>query len=206
MAVWPEQVNKLLPWARRALVIAVLVAAALAGRSWLEAREARIHLEATLAAQKQIIDQASEREKQRAAELQQNLAEIQALKKQVQTPQQVIREIAKYGPPLPQPIEIKLPETKPGEPPPPATVTVPQQDLKPIFDFLQDCRACKLQLVAAQQDLGDEHTKLAAVTRERDAAVKAARGGGFWVRLRRSAKWFLIGGAVGAAAVAAAHR
>jgi hypothetical protein len=44
-----------------------------------------------------------------------------------------------------------------------------------------------------------------ASPRRIDAAIKASRGGGFWSRLRRRGKWFLIGGAVGAAAVAASR-
>jgi hypothetical protein len=47
--------------------------------------------------------------------------------------------------------------------------------------------------------LSDEHDKVAALTHERDAAVKAAKGGGFWTRTRRAAKWFLIGAGAGLA-------
>ncbi len=187
-------------WWKPAVAVAALVALLLAGKSWLEAHEARVRMEATVAAQQQIIAQADQREKQRAEELKQTLAQIEELKRTVQTPQQVIREISKYAPPLPQPIEIKLPETKPGERPTesaPATATIPQEDLKPLFDFVQDCRACKVELAAAAADHADDQVKMKALSHQRDAAVKAARGGGFWVRLRRSAKWLIIGGAVG---------
>src|SRR5690348_17032017 len=33
----------------------------------------------------------------------------------------------------------------------PAIITVPQDDLKPLFDRLEDCRACQEQLSVAQQ-------------------------------------------------------
>ena len=39
-----------------------------------------------------------------------------------------------------------------------------------------------------------------AVQRQRDAALRAARGGGFWMRVKRNARWFGIGAAAGFAA------
>jgi hypothetical protein len=83
--------------------------------------------------------------------------------------------------------------------PPPATLRIPQQDLKPLYDALEDCHACQASLTVAQSDLADERTQLAATAAERDAALKSAKGGGFWTRLKRSAKWFAIGAATGAA-------
>jgi hypothetical protein len=89
---------------------------------------------------------------------------------------------------------------------PPAVISVPQQDLKPMLDQLEACRVCQERLADAQQDLDDERAKVSALTTERNAAVKAARGGGFWNRLRLGAKWFVIGAAAGALAASAAHR
>ena len=89
---------------------------------------------------------------------------------------------------------------------PPAVINVPQTDLKPLFDELEECRACQEQLATAQQDLADERAKVSALTIERDAAVKAARGGGFWSRFRTGAKWSAIGGAMGAIAASGARR
>jgi hypothetical protein len=83
--------------------------------------------------------------------------------------------------------------------------TVPQADLKPIYDYLQDCRACQASLSATRDNLTDEQTKLAAVTTERDAALKAARGGSLWSRLSHNTKWFLLGAAAAALATAATH-
>jgi hypothetical protein len=80
---------------------------------------------------------------------------------------------------------------------------IPLEDLKPLYDFAQDCRSCQAQLSASQADLRDERTKSAALATERDAAVKAAKGGGFWSRLKRDAKWLAIGVGIG---VALTHR
>jgi hypothetical protein len=96
------------------------------------------------------------------------------------------------------PPTLELPE-------PPAAATVPQANLKPIYDYLQDCRACQASLTVTRENLLDERAKLAALTAERDAAVRAARGGGFWSRLRRNTKWFVIGAAAGALATAASR-
>ncbi len=239
--------TRIADWIRRAvaprpfaaaLLLGAAVAAALVARSWLDAHQARVHLQATLEAQQQVIAAAEKREQQRAQDLRDALAQIAALKVGVTTPQQVVRELPRYLS-LPQPIQITLPGAPQASPPAansgsgaaglgasggapahdaqqgsgaseksaaPAVAQMPVEDLKPLFDFVQDCRACNVQLAAAQADRSDDQVKLAALTKERDAAVRAAKGGGFWLRLRRGAKWFLIGGAVGAAAVAAASR
>ena len=58
-------------------------------------------------------------------------------------------------------------------------------------------RACQAQLAAAKLNSADDATKIAAVTRERAAAVTAAKGGSVWRRLRRNALWFVVGAASG---------
>jgi hypothetical protein len=84
-------------------------------------------------------------------------------------------------------------------------MTVPQADLKPLYDGLQDYRANAIQIDAVKKDLADEQARTKALTQERDSAVAAAKGGTFLVRLKRGAKWFAIGAAAGAAAAAMAH-
>jgi hypothetical protein len=81
--------------------------------------------------------------------------------------------------------------------PPPAIIRVPQEDLKPLYDAVEDCQICQAKLTAAQGDLSDEKTKFAAATAERDAAIAAAHGT-FWKRARTAAKWIAIGAAAGA--------
>ena len=87
----------------------------------------------------------------------------------------------------------------------PAIARIPQADLKPLFDAAENCRACEAKLAAAQSDLSDQAAKLAATSTERDAAIKAAKGGSIWTRLKRSAKWLIIGAAAGALAARAIH-
>jgi len=82
---------------------------------------------------------------------------------------------------------------------------IPAEDLKPLYDFALDCKACQAKLSAAQNDLTDERKKTAALTHERDDALRFAKGGSAWRRIRRAAKWFLLGAAAGAVAAKVAH-
>ena len=190
-----------------AILSVALIAATLLVDAWRSARRDASQLNITLASQNAAIEQAKTREKQRDAQLTTALAGIAAQKRAVQTPQQAAKAIPDVLPPLPLPIEIRIPDLstmKPGETPP-ATITVPQADLKPLYDDLQDYRANAIQIDAVKKDLADEQARTTALTQERDSAIAAAKGGTFWVRLKRGAKWFAIGAAAGAAAAAMAH-
>ena len=86
---------------------------------------------------------------------------------------------------------------------PQSTAEIPAADLATLYNYVQDCRACQLQLTAAKQNASDDAFKIRALTRERDAAVTAAKGGPFWLRLKRNAHWLAIGAAIGAVSSAA---
>jgi hypothetical protein len=77
---------------------------------------------------------------------------------------------------------------------------IPSADLKPLYDFTLNCQACQAKLSVAQNDLADEKAKTAALIKERDDAVRLAKGGTAWHRVTRAAKWFLLGAAAGAIA------
>jgi hypothetical protein len=201
------------PLLRRAIAtlaaIAALAAFCLAimvVRSWNASRQAAHEMRLTFSTQKNILDQANKREQQRDAILSKNLARISHDERTAKSPADIAKRLPAAFPPLPQPVSVSLAPRAPDVPEAPAVITVPQDDLKPLFDRLEDCRACQERLATAQQDLSDERAKVSALTIERDTAVKAARGGGFWSRFRTGAKWFAIGGAMGALAASAAHR
>ena len=80
---------------------------------------------------------------------------------------------------------------------------IPAVDLKPLYDFGLDCRACQAKLATAQADLADERAKTVVLTRERDEAVRAAKGSSVLRRITRNAKWLAIGAAAGAIAAKA---
>jgi type II secretory pathway pseudopilin PulG len=217
---------------------AVLLLAALAFHAWLASHDEQQRLQATLAAQKQLLDAADAREHAREATLHDTLAQIETLKRTTQTPAQILRALPQFLP-LPQPItlagpapsvtpsaeqgtawpENPLPLSTPSSPPasdssaasarglPAAPAAqIPVADLKPLYDFVQDCRACQAQLAVARQNAADDAAKIAALTLQRDAAITAAKGGSFWRRLRRNALWFAVGAGAGAAAGYAATR
>jgi type II secretory pathway pseudopilin PulG len=187
---------------------AALLAFILVADAWRSARHDSAQLAATVAAQSAAIQQAGDREKLRDAQLASALAAIQAQKRSVQSPQQAARELPSILPPLPLPISIREPALSSLTPladAPPASISVPQPDLAPLYSDLQDCRATALESNTLKKDLEDEKTRSASLARERDAAISAARGGTSWVRLKRTAKWFAIGAAAGAVATAVAH-
>jgi hypothetical protein len=184
------------------VLFATAVAVALLADAWRSARRDSQQLAATLAAQNTVIQQAGDREKQRDSQLAAALAALQAQKQSVRTPQQAAQQLPSVLPPLPLPVSIHTPSLSgplpPGEPPS-TTVSIPQPDLIPLYDDLQDCRAAAIENDALKKDLSDEKTRSAALQHERDAANAAARGGTFFLRLKRAAKWFVIGVAAGAA-------
>jgi hypothetical protein len=165
-----------------------------------------VQLAATLSAQKQLLGQATSRQQQRDAALAKTLTGIAAAKRKTQTPAEIVAQLPQLLPALPDPILLTLPAPTAAQPTPDAAASIPQADLKPLYDYVQDCRACQAKLSTAQGDLADERKKEAALATERDAAVKAAKGGTMWLRMKRGAKWLAIGAAIGATAAAAARR
>jgi hypothetical protein len=97
----------------------------------------------------------------------------------------------------------QLARSQPGANPSATNAVIPAEDLKPLYDFTLDCKACQSKLASAQGDLADERAKTAVLTHERDEAVRAAKGGSIFRRIARAAKWFAIGAAAGAIAAQA---
>jgi hypothetical protein len=172
--------------------------------SWRADRRDRDQLAAELAATKQLLSAADARQHDRDAQLAQTLATLAAEKRTILTPAQIVRELPSQIP-LPSPIVLQSPPASPNSPSPQTNAVIPAEDLKPLYDFTIDCKACQSKLAASQGDLTDERKKTAALTHERDDALRIARGGSAWRRIGRAAKWFLIGAAAGAVAAKTAH-
>lgn len=204
----------LLKYWREILLLVLAAAAFYAGKQWMAARDARTAMDATISAQGQIIAQQKDQMNKLAAQIAtrdeattNELAAMQAQVKKLATAQQIAAWLPKQLP-LPEPTTIEIPPATKANPAPPATATIPQPDLPVIRDFVESCRECQLKLSVAQQDEAakDQQLKLAgeqlsAAEAQRDAAIKAAKGGSFWKRLRSNAHWFLIGAGAGAAAL-----
>ena len=207
---------------RALAVLAVCVLGAFFVHEEIAWRQERARLTEEIAAARKLVQEADARQRQRGAELHAALGQIAQRKRAVQTPQEIIRELPRDLP-LPAPITLAARATEPAiertEPADAARESrttnaprsgsnrpaqLPMQDLKPLFDFVQDCKACQAELGGARGDLADERAKTDALTRERDAALRLARGGGFWHRAARAARWFALGAAAGAVAAKAA--
>jgi hypothetical protein len=199
------------------LLLALVVLLGVLGDSWFDAHRTQEQLRATMETTNKTIAAAASRESNRDDQLRKALAAISELKNRVQTPAQAIAALPAALPKLPEPIVI-APATNataaaPGQkqteiaqsaaPAASATVQIPQVDLKPLYDAAEDCQACQAKLSAVQSDLADEKSQLGAVTVQRDAALKTAKGGTLWTRAKRAAKWFAIGAACGALAAKA---
>ena len=204
-----------------------LIAAALALAiflSWRADRRDRAQLAADLAAAHQSLAQATARQHNRDAQLAQTLSAIATQKRTAATPAQILRDLPNH---LPLPARITLGPNVGAQHAAPQlaqaksessdsadrdatfnridAALLPVADLKPIYDFALDCQACQAKLSAAQSDLADERIKTATLTRERNEAVRTAKGGSTFRRIARAAKWFALGAAAGAMA-ATAHR
>jgi hypothetical protein len=172
--------------------------------SWRADRRDRSQLESELATTKQLLAAADARQHDRDNQLAQTLATLAAEKRTIVTPAQIVRELPRQIP-LPSPIVLQSAPASPNPQSPQSKAVIPAEDLKPLYDFTIDCKACQAKLAAAQGDLTDERQKTTSLTRERDDALRIARGGSIWRRISRAAKWFLIGAAAGAVAAKAAH-
>jgi hypothetical protein len=191
-------------WIRLAELTFAFLLALVVYFSWRADRRDRDQLAAELAATKQLLSAADARQHDRDAQLAQTLASLAAEKRTIVTPAQIVRELPSQIS-LPSPIVLESPPASPNSPSSQTNAVIPAEDLKPLYDFTIDCKACQSKLAAAQGDLTDERKKTTALTHERDDALRIARGGSAWRRIGRAAKWFLIGAAAGAIAAKTAH-
>ncbi len=191
-------------WIRLAELTFAFLLALVVYFSWRADRRDRDQLAAELAATKQLLSAADARQHDRDAQLAQTLATLAAEKRTIVTPAQIVRELPSQIS-LPSPIVLQSAPAASNSSSPQTNAVIPAEDLKPLYDFTIDCKACQSKLAAAQGDLADERKKTTALTHERDDALRIARGGSAWRRIGRAAKWFLIGAAAGAAAAKAAH-
>jgi hypothetical protein len=204
------------------LVSAILALAVVA--AWRAEHRDRAQLASELSVAKQALSQADGRQHDRDTQLLQTLSTLAAQKRTVTTPEQIVRDLP-HQIALPKPIVLQPAPTEsqsatqdksnadPGRPSgsgnnstkPQTQAVIPAEDLKPLYDFTLDCKACQAKLAASQGDLTDEKAKVVVLTKERDEAVRTAKGGSLLQRAGRAAKWLLIGAALGAAASRAAH-
>ena len=191
-------------WIRIAIAVMAVALGAVVFVEWRDARREQMELQAELMATKQALSDASTRQQARESDLDKVLAQIGQQKAAVKKPAEIVKALPEVLP-LPKALELEDQAAPGSESAGGAAdsprVSLPGEDLKPLYDFALDCKACKAQLSAAQGDLKDEQLKTQALSRERDDALQVARGGTVLKRVLRAAKWFAIGAAAGAVAV-----
>jgi len=196
-------------WLTVAAMLIALVAGVSVYFAWRGSQREQAQLKAELQATQKALTEADTRQKARNTELEKILAGFNAKKAAVQKPEQVVKALPEVLP-LPAPIldgavggagvSTAQGTSKQGHPTSSSNVLLPTADLKPLYDYAVDCQECRAQLSAVQGNLVDEKTKTQALTKERDSALQAARGGSVLRRVARAAKWFAIGAAAGAVA------
>jgi hypothetical protein len=195
------------PRLQLAIYAGLALLAALGLWGYVNAREASARLGATLeqqgaiiAAQTQRMEALQEAMAERDRQLTRALEDLASVQRRVQTPQQVIREIPQFLPSAAQPV-LETPADAP-----PRLVFEGEEKIKALFDELVEARKTHVELAAREQDIADlkaivaaKDVQIAALEKQRDEAVKAAKGGGFWRRTWNAAKWLVVGAAIGVA-------
>jgi len=198
--------------AAAALVLGVVVVACV---SYWQAQGDLAEMRATSLAQRQL---QAEMAKQLAAitqnmkqwheEQQQKLTTLHDQFRAAQSPEQTARLIERFVG-LRQPITVTVPPPTLDQPQPQARAELPAVDLPQLKLYVEECETCRINLETKGKDLGYAEqqqrllkAQLDSVSRERDTAIRAAKGGSFWQRFRREGKSALGAGA-GAAAGAA---
>jgi len=87
----------------------------------------------------------------------------------------------------------------------PVAVTVPQADLKPLYERLIGAETCEAELAASRADSSDSQRQLAAALQLKELAEKRHPAVTRWGRIRSASKWFSIGVGVGALMLRAAR-
>lgn len=86
---------------------------------------------------------------------------------------------------------------------PPQKSVLTFEDAKKQADFAISCRQCEIARDSATSQGEQKDAIIVSLTRERDLAIAEAKGGGFFKRVKRNSKWFVIGAVAGAVALKA---
>src|SRR4029077_11655423 len=158
-------------WIKLAAILTAAAVCVAVVEAWRAAQRDRAQLATELATTKQLLAAADARQHDRDTQLAQTLAALTAEKSAIVTPAQIVRDLPAQLP-LPSPIVLQSAPALPNSPTPKTNAVIPAEDLKPLYDFTIDCKACQAKLATAQNDLTDERQKTIALTHERDDALR----------------------------------
>jgi len=196
-----------------AIALSAVVTTAFLAALYVHERELRVRADQTISDQQKVL--ADSRAAQAANEKwkQDTLDEILRQTASIKTPEQAARFIPQVIPGV-QPVIVQVPagpapspdsktSAQPANPTPaPAHAEIPLDQLKTLSDFAQSCRECDVKLKAALTDSAELTKQMTAVEIQRDAAVRALKGGTFLQQVKREGK-SAIGAGVGATGGAA---
>jgi uncharacterized coiled-coil protein SlyX len=183
-------------------IVVLIVLAVLIGSAWSAHVKDEARRDAVIHEQEKTIADLHEAMDKRQAELKQQLSELEGRKQSVikvpSSAPQIIREM------IPTPIQQTAAIEKDTLPNAPVAVLTKQNEID-LAQFALGCKECDTRLQAVEADKADQTKQIAALTTERDTAMKAAKGGSVLQRFRRNAKWFVIGGLAGYGIAKGAH-
>lgn len=197
----PQQARKYGLWILCALGV---IALGVAFMSWKQAHDDSLLAKARDEMRQQEIKLLREQISYRDEQTAKQVAQYEKLIKEVKTVPQVVREIPRVvelpaqprvvsETPLPDAPSLTRAEIKEGD------VVLPKESAKPLFDRLAVCKEQELQLRACAEN----NQALQQIAEKEKATAedykKAAKGGGFWKRLRSNGKAVAIGIGIGVA-------
>ena len=190
-------------WKHVIAAAAVVLVIALCVGAYVSEHIDRIKAESAISAKEQII---AERDKATADLIEQLKDAAAKVTKPEQVPAALPQVIQLPAPVVQVPERVTsvtgvtpltpLPEAasaKPGD------LIIPKVDVVPLYQQLNSCKQNEAALATCHADLKDTIS-------QRNAAITAVKGGSFFTRVKRNAKWLAIGSAIGAGAVAASRR
>ena len=165
-------------------------------RTYMDSATDRARAESEVSVREALNRQLEARVVERKRLTDEKLAALDKLKRQPLKPKEIIREIIKY---VPLPVAPTVKEPTPESPDQPVIAELPLADFRPLLDFLIECEKCGVSLEACATDVVDLQIQLVNTQKQRDAAIRGMKGGGFWRRLGRRVKDITIGVIFGAA-------
>jgi hypothetical protein len=168
--------------------------------AYIREREDRARFEQTIADQKNVIEESKKAMAANQVQLAETIAQWEKLRGTNQTPQQAVKIIREYAGVTPT---IVMPAATAENPTPAPVLQLPIDQAQPWADSTITCKECEDKVISGEVDRRELVRQMQAVEAERNAAVRTVKGGTFFERFKRNGKWFLLGAAVGAGAVAA---
>ena len=196
-----------------ALAVAIVASGVAGVRAWVTEHDLRVHAESVEATQKQLqagyqkqVNDLAKAVADRDASYQRQVDVLTQKFQQAVTPEQVSR-ILTSAMQLKTPIQITALPPTPQSTTPTPIAAVAETDLPQMKVYVEACEECKLERDKLIGDANDRvaqavlaQKQIESLKTERDTWKLTAKGGTLLQRVKKAAKWWAIGAAVGAGA------